>query len=352
MFKSKTLFIVGAGASQEVGLPTNAQLKAMIAEKLDIDPFGKLGRAVAGDTEIARAISEYAQRNNMDTNILVRDAWKIRDAMPQAISIDNFVNTHGTTPGIVICGKLGIAQAIIEAERNSKLIVGSKLIVYDQPGQFDKIDYTEIGGTWYAPFFQLLTENVRNEEVVSLFDNISIITFNYDRCIEHFLYHAIQNYFAFNDIARLMQKLRIFHPYGVVGPLPWQDLRSVSFGGVGRNRNWIDIANDIRTFTERVEGNDPALASIRQQVQEAETIVFLGFGYHALNMELLSLEQRHGGRRVFGTAKGISDADVKTIIIPETARMLRISTHHSIHINNKLTCCELFGEYWHILSRA
>lgn len=164
MFKSKTLFIVGAGASQEIDLPTNAQLKAMIAEKLDIDPFGNLGRAAAGDPEIAREIEEYAKRNNVGTSILVRDAWKIRDAMPQAISIDNFIHTHGTTPGVVLCGKLGIAQAILEAERNSKLIVGDQ-----QSRQFDKIDYTGIRGTWYSPFFQLITENVRNEEVYSLF---------------------------------------------------------------------------------------------------------------------------------------------------------------------------------------
>jgi len=186
MFKSKTLFIVGAGASQEIDLPTNTQLKAVIAEKLDIDLFGTLDRAAAGDSEIARAIEEHAKRNNVDTNILVGDAWKIRDAMPQAISIDNFIHTHGTTPGIVLCGKLGIAQAILEAERDSKLIVGD-----EKTRQFDEIDYGGIQKTWYSPFFQLLTENVRNEEVDSLFDQISIITFNYDRCIEHFLYHSI-----------------------------------------------------------------------------------------------------------------------------------------------------------------
>jgi len=36
MFKSKTLFVVGAGASQEAGLPTGTELKSIIAEKLDI----------------------------------------------------------------------------------------------------------------------------------------------------------------------------------------------------------------------------------------------------------------------------------------------------------------------------
>jgi hypothetical protein len=36
MFKTKTLFIVGAGASREFGLPTGAELKAQIAHLLDI----------------------------------------------------------------------------------------------------------------------------------------------------------------------------------------------------------------------------------------------------------------------------------------------------------------------------
>ena len=348
MFKSKTLFIVGAGASQEIGLPTGTELKKAIAEKLDIsytlgNPYG----SVTGDPAIARAISEHAQRSNLNMYTILGDAWKIRDAMPQAISIDNFIDAHSTSAGIVLCGKLAIAQAIIEAEKKSKL--------YSEPanGKNEQFDHAQIQESWYLPFFQLLTENVRREDAPDLFENVSFMCFNYDRCIEHYLYHAIHNYYSIQDVAQLMQSLKISHPYGVVGALPWQDRRThVSFGGLLRNADLIDVANEIRTFTEQVEANDPALALISQQVQEAETIVFLGFGYHALNMDLLSIEKTGSVRRVFGTAKGISDTDVKTVILPETARTLRISNHGSIHINNKLKCCELFGEYWHTLSRV
>jgi hypothetical protein len=348
MFKSKTLFIVGAGASQEAGLPTGTELKTAIAKKLDIRYApGNPYVPVSGDPAIAREISEYAQRSNLNMNIILHDAWKIRDAMPQAISIDNFIDAHNTSPGVVLTGKLGIAQAIIEAEKNGRLYLEPI------PGQDQKFDHTKIPGSWYLPFFQLLTENIRKEDASTLFTNVSFVTFNYDRCIEHYIYHAIQNYYGIQDIPQLMQNLKISHPYGVVGALPWQNPRThVSFGGLLRNANLIAVANEIRTFTERMQGNDPALASIRQQVQEAETIVFLGFGYADLNMELLSLEKTGSVGRVFGTAKGVSDIDVKTIIIPETARMLRMSNHGSIHINNKLTCYELFGEYWHTLSRA
>jgi hypothetical protein len=150
-----------------------------------------------------------------------------------------------------------------------------------------------------------------------------------------------------------MNKLKIYHPYGVVGALPWQDLRThVSFGGRHRNANLIDIANQIRTFSERVEGDDPTLTAIRLEVQEAEQIVFLGFGFHELNMKLLNPETTSKVRRAFGTAKGISDTDVKTVIVPEISGMLKKDVLRATHVNNSLTCCALFGEYWHALSRS
>ena len=157
MFKSKTLFIVGAGASQEAGLPTGAELKQNIAQRLDIryDPFSSPHSPKSGDLAIASAIVEYAKAKNTDPNLFLEGAWKIRDAMSQAISIDNFMDAHSSDPGVVLCGKLGITQAILEAEQKSKLYCD------DKPGANQKLDHNKIIGTWYLPFFQLLTENVR-----------------------------------------------------------------------------------------------------------------------------------------------------------------------------------------------
>jgi hypothetical protein len=346
MLKSKTLFIVGAGASQEAGLPTGTQLKDAIAEKLGFENIS--GSWGSGDPEIHRAIWEYVNQNGVDANVIFRDAVKIRDAMPQAMSIDNFIDAHSTAPGVVVCGKLGIAQAIFEAEHNSRLSLP------EERGRRNKLDHSRIPGTWYLPFFQLLTENIRREDVGKLFDNVSVITFNYDRCIEHYLYHAIQNYYDIEDVERLMKRLKIYHPYGVVGSLPWQDSRTnVSFGGVGRNANLMDIAKQIRTFTERVGTDDPTLAEIRLQVQEAEIIVFLGFAFHQLNMQLLTPDVSSNVRRVFGTAKGKSDVDLTDIIVPEVWEILKkpIDRRHT-HINRDLSCCSLFGEYWHTLARG
>lgn len=349
MFKTKTLFIVGAGASQEAGLPTGTQLKEMIAERLDIryDSFSDPHSPKTGDRAIASAIVNYAKSKKSDPNFFLHGAWKIRDAMPQAISIDNFIDVHSSDPGVVLCGKLGITQAILEAERNSKLYFD------ERPGPIYNFDHNKVPGTWYLPFFQLLTENVRKEDIGTLFDDVSVISFNYDRCIEHYLYHAVQNYYG-QDSAELMSKLIISHPYGVVGRLPWQDRGTgVSFGGTVRNRNLLDIADEIKTFTERLEDDDATLAEIRLQVQEAETIVFLGFAFHELNMNLLSSKMSSKVRRVLGTAAGISTTDVREVVIQHIVEMLkRRANTPVISINNQLKCFTLFGEYWRTLTRG
>jgi hypothetical protein len=69
MFKSKTVFIVGAGASQEAGLPTGAQLKDAIAKKLNItykvgiDPTSP----DTGDGAIAWALVEHVKKTGVET---------------------------------------------------------------------------------------------------------------------------------------------------------------------------------------------------------------------------------------------------------------------------------------------
>jgi hypothetical protein len=351
MFKSKTVFIVGAGASQEAGLPTGAQLKREIASKLNITYKAGINLET-GDGEIAWALVEAVKNiGTIDFNSYLAAAWQIRDAMPQAISIDNFIDAHSTNPGVVLCGKLGIVQAIRDAEQKSMLYID------ERQGTVFNFNHQKIENTWYSKFFQLLTENIRQEDVNTVFDNISFITFNYDRCIEHYLYHALQNYYRIDvwNTQQIMQRLNISHPYGMIGRLPWQNSVSyVPFGG-RMNVKLLDIVTDIRTFTERIE-DDPALAAIRHQIQEAETVVFLGFAFHELNMQLLSSAATSNARRVFGTAKGISNADL-VVVERSVIDALQADTAHAsgvlkAAIKNELTCAGLFEEYWRSLSQG
>jgi hypothetical protein len=67
MFQNKTVFVVGAGASTEVGLPMGTQLKSIIAKKLNIK--FKHGRDLeSGDREIVNALREYCRNDNSNPN--------------------------------------------------------------------------------------------------------------------------------------------------------------------------------------------------------------------------------------------------------------------------------------------
>src|SRR2546430_5733417 len=101
----------------------------------------------------------------------------IRRAMPQVTSIDNFIDMHRADKRVGLCGKLAIAQCILQAERQSLLKV--------DPGNiYNTIDFIRAGGTWFNRFVQLLTQNCTADDLADRLKTITFIVFNYDRCIE------------------------------------------------------------------------------------------------------------------------------------------------------------------------
>ena len=55
------------------------------------------------------------------------------------------------------------------------------------------------------------------------------------------------------------------------------------------------------------------MAAIRDTVRQAQTIVFLGFAFHQLNMDLLNTGAEAGAKRVFATTYRISDSDTRHV---------------------------------------
>jgi hypothetical protein len=349
MFARKTLVIVGAGASTECGLPTGRQLTEKIASLLDIR-FEKVYDQVSGDDLICQALRVAIQRedpNARDINSHLHAARHIRDAMPQALSIDNFIDAHRGDDRIELCGKLAIARAILEAEQNSKLYV-------DPGGRSAAPNFTALRDTWFNSFFMLLTENCRVEQVDERMSSVAMIIFNYDRCIEHFLYQSLQNYYQIEPAhaAALIQRIEVFHPYGTVGWLPWQSEKpAVSFGAELSAHELVDVTHQIRTFTE---GTDPAssdVTAVRDRLVHSDIVLFLGFAFHPLNLELLRSPGAHHLEprkvRYYGTAKGVSESDREAVSVELTA--LAGVSRESVVLRD-LTCGKLFQEYWRSLA--
>ena len=338
----KTVFVIGAGASKEANLPTGLELKNKIVQLLNIR-FPDGYNQTSGDltiTEVFRLLVKGEDGQMGDINSYIHEAWHIRDAMPQAISIDNFIDTHRENQKIALCGKLAVVQSILGAEKKS-------LLYFDKYKNASTLNFNSLEKTWYSSFFQLLTENCAKSELKARFQNITLIIFNYDRCIEHFLLHALQNYYKINEAeaAEIVKHLNIYHPYGHVGNLPWMQAKdSMAFGELPNAQKLVILANQIKTFAEGTDPDASEIAKIKEHMAKVSHLIFLGFAFHKLNMKLLIPTANLTGFNVvrcFATAYLLSDSNKEAI-------SEKIKGLYSSEVGIKmadLQCNTFFNEY-------
>ena len=337
----KTIFVVGAGSSHEYGLPLGRGLANVISKLLSF--HFERGRLARGDDMLFHAIRVVSEKQSSD---LLRCAKLIAGAMPLAMSIDNYVDTLRGEPGIAICAKLAIMKAILDAERQSQLRV-------DPSNKYNTVQWHAVTDKWMTKLFGLIQENCSFVELPNRLSSIGFVIFNYDRCVEHFLYYAIRQIYGVDDsrAARVLSSVRFWHPYGSIGLLPWQSHdEGLDFGIVADSVALAKATENIRTFTERHDKEDTTIAEIRTSIANASTVVFLGFAYHKQNVELLSDANQAVSERksktVLGTAVGMSDNDAHLIKLELGQRL----SPRLIEIRKGLECSQLFSEYTKTLS--
>lgn len=344
MFRAKTVLVLGAGASCEVGLPAGPMLLQQIVQMTDIS--FDFGRQTSGDAGIVEALRFCLNEDGEVTKINehLKAARQLGESAKQALSIDNVIDAL-EDPQVELVGKLGVVRAILKAEAASRAFAR----VNHRP---DTLDLSMFVDTWYDSLTKLLTENVRKSQVGGIFDNLEIVNFNYDRCLEHYLPISLAAYYGIpsDDIRDVMQGLTIHRPYGIAGRLPWQkgDAPSVGFGE-GHPRQLAEVAQQVRTFTEQVkEGAE--LAAIRATMARADRVIFLGFAFHRQNVELLA-QKMQDHAEIVATAYKISKSD-KSVIDAELGKAFK---HEFVLPDNRIqladmTCATLFREYWRTLT--
>ena len=297
MIRTKTLFIIGAGASCELGFPSGPELLKRIATALDIRfPSGL--QQTSGSPAIMNQYRLIHRRDDPTGNIndYLHAGWRMRDAAEFGRSIDNVIDQNDQDARIALAGKLAIALEILSAERRSKLYVG--------PDSYpETINTSAIQDTWLVPFSQILTTDVRRSSIERMLENIMIISFNYDRSIEQFIPAAIMQSYGLARIEAeaIAKELKIIHPYGWLGGLPWMgsETKPVSFGS--ESGQLEELSQELLTFSE--QQNDSSLIdNIHGMMTAAERIVFLGFGFHRQNLELLTPKNFISAKNVISTA--------------------------------------------------
>lgn len=352
MFKSKTVFVVGAGASKEANLPIGKELTQKIAELVNFHiEFN--GTVKSGNPQIYECIRQmiHADRDNWKDQKLIQSGRAVAEAMALAPSIDTFLHTHRDNREFVLMGKLGIAKAILLAESKSLLAP-----THDRSVPFSM---KKLADTWYVSLAQHLFSGIQANEADKVFENVGFIVFNYDRCLEIFLTRALSVYFRIEieEAKSIVNKIDIVHPYGSLGDYADTTHRGVVFGD--DDCNLLSVAKRILTFSESIE-DENLVAKIKEMVREAETLVFLGFGFHEQNMDLLGdevskLEKRTNIERVYATTHGLSSSDAQ-VVKNQIAHLLKGRPQRPRDDYSILTyggeCRHLFAEYWRSLSAS
>ena len=271
----ETVLVLGAGASKAFGLP--------IGEELVRDIYSML------DTKVGRFRELFWK---VDTALNLGDACyrfveALRDANP--LSIDSWLEHN---PTFIEIGKAAIAIALLYKEQKSDL----------RPQR-----------NWYQLLFKRLDgpfEEFQNNK-------LSIITFNYDRSLEQYLFRAFRythSEKSEEECKEKLNQLRILHVYGSLGRLEWQSdtqLPLVSYGNK-LDRDRILLSADSIKIIPRPKQENVVLESVSDEFNEARKLIaganalyFLGFGYNQTNMERLGIKTLKKPQKKMGTAKDL-----------------------------------------------
>ena len=196
----------------------------------------------------------------------------------------------------IFAGKLVMAIALIQCEHEPHL-------------------FRRDGKSWYEYLFNQL--NTRFEEFDQ--NHLNILTFNYDRSLEHFLITALENASgkSEDECAEKIKLIPIIHLHGDLGALP-------QIGqGLTRSYNTDVTLEALNTATKRIKiihegiANEPQFQLAQNILSESDVICFLGFGYHQLNMERLGMKNCRpsplDSKRIIGSSFGLTNAESNQI---------------------------------------
>ncbi|MBV1918774.1 MAG: hypothetical protein KUG65_12045 [Sphingomonadaceae bacterium] len=336
MIRSKTTLIVGAGASCELQLPSNEELLVKIGQSFDFTRFGT-GLQIKDSVLLAQYMQKLSARLGKNDQDVHRAAERIRIASKLTRSIDSLLDQHDTNSLLTAAGKIAIVHFICQAESKSILRKEPRV-----PGDLP----IQGADTWLYQLGLLVTSGVPRSQVEKCLDNLSIVNFNYDRSIEHFLPHAMVIAFGMElgEAQKIVAaKLRIIHPYGTVGRLPWQ-LGETADCEWGTEQPWNiqNLGSMIRTSSE-VAGDQRMLMDVRGAVSNAKRIVFLGFGFQPQNVDLLVDYGLSHDPEVAATVYGLSQTN-RTSVIRMLKRKMSIEDEESLLIMNA-KCVDLMRDY-------
>jgi len=174
----------------------------------------------------------------------------------------------------------------------------------------------------YAPFEEFGNNQLR------------IITFNYDRSLDHYLYTCLKNKYPDkkdDEYSKLI--CPIVHIHGKLGPLTWQEpftfmweddstpslyvpydlmnkteIKEMEFFNLAEKKKYaFEVAIKNITVIHESDEETPELITAREWLSDSERIIFLGFGFHQTNLSRLKINTLTPRQKeISGTIWGLS----------------------------------------------
>lgn len=271
----KTVFILGAGASKAFGdhMPIGSNLADQISEAL----YAEFHERVESKSPIRSALRRSPSGLSSEHE---RAATLILGALQAKPSIDELIDDWPAFPEVAEVGKAAIAACILKAEQEC-----SMKLPMSQKADWGRV-LRGVRDSWAGQLFRAVGSRTSMPNAFLAFRDIAFVTFNYDRCLEQYLLANFMHSsgMAPDVAAAAMAHIEIHHAYGSLGDLPLGagSGRETEFGS---DEHWavVDAARRIKTFTEQ-PGD---VSRIQSLVLNAQRLVFLGFGYHRRNLDLL-----------------------------------------------------------------
>ncbi|MEM6826630.1 MAG: hypothetical protein AAF553_01655 [Pseudomonadota bacterium] len=307
MIRTETTLVIGAGANCEIEMPDGAELLTRIAAGFDFD---RLGSQVQTRDMVALAeiFEANAERLGTTYEALLEAGKTIKQASRVTTSIDAVLEQYGSdNANVIAVGKIALAYYTLQAESKSTLAVEPR----------DAGDLP-LRGTenWLFQLGQLITKGVPRAQAEQCFDKLSLVCFNYDRAIEHYMPWVLTMAFGMPmDEARelVSTHLRIVHPYGSPGSLPWNPgAGQPCEWGDETPEDWLAIAKGIYTASERTR--DKRFSSfLMAEIASGRRLGFLGFGFDPMNTSMLFDRVLDHDPDVMVALTGIGDGTKKAV---------------------------------------